>query len=117
MMSLSVVALAALGVYGVLSYAVMRRRREMGIRIALGAAPAVLRRAVLGRGLVVAFASILLGLAGGQAQTRLVQGLLFGVQPTDPLTLIIVAGVATLASYLPARRASRLDPVDVLRAE
>jgi predicted permease len=120
-LSLVALALAALGVYGVLSYAVIRRRREMGIRIALGATPAVVRRAVFGRGLAVAFVGILVGLAGGQALTRLVRGFLFGVHPADPLTLTIVASVvavtAALASFIPARRASRLDPIDVLRAE
>lgn len=123
MVAMSVVALvlAAVGIYGVLACAVTRRRREIGIRIALGAAPAAVRRSVIARGLAVAVAGIIVGLAAGQALTRLVRSLLFGVQPADPATLaivaIVVAAVAALASFIPARRATRLDPVEVLRAE
>jgi predicted permease len=113
--------LGAIGVYGVVSYTVMQRIPEFGIRLALGAAPSGLRRMVLRQeGIVVAA-----GIAGGTllavATMRLVRGLLFQVSPTDPVlfaaTAALVASVALVACWLPARRASRVDPVEALRAD
>jgi putative ABC transport system permease protein len=113
--------MAALGVFGVLSFLVTQRTRELGIRIALGAAPAVVRRMVVGQGLGLALSGLALGLAGAFALTRLMRTLLYGVAPTDPLTYAGVAAVlvavAVVASYLPARRATRVDPMIALRAE
>jgi predicted permease len=114
-------ALAVIGVYGVLSYAMARRRREMGIRIALGARAAQVRGLVLGAGLRLAAAGVVLGLAGAAAASRVVSALLYEVSGTDPLTFgaaaLVLLGAAVAASYLPARRATRVDPAEVLRSE
>jgi predicted permease len=114
-------ALAVVGIYGVISYSVTQRTRELGIRIALGATPAAVRRMVVRQGLAIAAAGLALGLAGAAALTRLMRSLLYGVTPTDPVTFAGVAavlvGIAVLASYLPARRATRVDPILALRAE
>ena len=113
--------LAALGVYGVISYSVTQRTRELGIRIALGASHERVVRLVLGQGLALTVTGVVLGLAGAFWLTRLLSALLFGVQPTDTFTFGVVAvillGIASLASYLPARRAARVDPVIAMRAE
>lgn len=113
--------LAVLGVYAVLAYAVTQRTHEIGIRVALGAATGNVMRAVLQRGLVLATIGLGIGVVGTLVGARLLQSLLFGVSPTDPATLAIVAlvvGAATLAaSYLPARRATRVDPLTALRSE
>jgi ABC-type antimicrobial peptide transport system permease subunit len=119
----AVVALitAALGVFGVLSFVVAQRTREMGIRMALGAAPRDVRRLVIGYGGRLAAAGLALGLAGSFALTRLIATMLFGVAPTDPLTFsavsVILLGIGVLASWLPARRATRIDPIVALRSE
>jgi predicted permease len=111
--------LAAVGLYGVMSYAVSRRVHEIGIRIAIGASVAQILRMVVGEALVLAAAGILLGLAGSLALSRWVSSLLFEVKPGDPITLGLTAGVLAIvtlaASYIPARRASRVDPVVALR--
>jgi putative ABC transport system permease protein len=114
-------ALAAIGIYGVLAYAVEQRAREIGIRMALGAARAHVLALVLRRGLALTALGIALGLAGAAAASRLLQGMLFGVTPLDVRTFAIVAaafgGVATLASFVPARRATRVDPLIAIRTE
>ena len=114
-------ALATVGVYGVLAESVERRRGEIGLRLAVGADPGDVLRMVLGQAARLAAAGVALGLVAAFALTRVMQGLLFGVSATDPATFAAVAGVlamaALLASYLPARRAARLDPAAVLREE
>jgi putative ABC transport system permease protein len=113
--------LAGLGVYGVISYSVSQRTRELGIRIALGASRERVVRLVLGQGLALTVGGVALGLAGAFWLTRVLSALLFGVQPTDPITFatvaIVLLGIASMASYLPARRAARVDPVIAMRAE
>jgi putative ABC transport system permease protein len=113
--------LAAIGSYGVLSYMVTERRREIGIRMALGADRASVLRMVLGQGLQLTLIGILAGLSAAFALNRLIASLLFGVKPTDPETIggvvLLIAGVALLACYLPARFATRVDPMIVLREE
>jgi ABC-type antimicrobial peptide transport system permease subunit len=113
--------LSVSGLYGVIAYAVSRRRREIGIRLAVGARGVEIRRLFLRRGLVVAAVGVALGLGGAAVLTRLMQSLLFGVGPADPLTYVVtplvLAAVAVLATDLPARRAARVDPVETLRAE
>jgi len=113
--------LAALGIYGVLSYAVARRTRELAIRSALGAQAGQLRRLVVGQGMGLAAGGLALGIAGALALTRVLRSQLYGVSPTDPPTFIalalLVLGVAALASWLPARRATRVDPMIALRQE
>jgi predicted permease len=111
--------LSAIGLYGVVSYGVSRRMREMGIRRALGAEGADLGFMVVGAGLRLAGIGIVLGVAGSLALTQVLQGLLYDVEATDPgtfvATALLLAGVAVLASWLPARRAGRADPVSSLR--
>jgi predicted permease len=113
--------LAALGTYGILSYMVSERRREIGIRMALGAAQRSVVQMVMGQGIAIAGAGLVLGLAGALALNRVMASLLFGVQPTDPATFVVVSAtivtVAVIACFLPARRASRVDPMVVLRDE
>lgn len=113
--------LACLGVYGTTTYAVSRRTHEIGIRMALGARSSDVLKTVLRRGLTLMLIGLAIGLAGALVATRVIQSLLYGVSPTDPLTFVCVAlllaGVATLASYLPARRAARIDPMAALRYE
>ncbi|HEX5727659.1 MAG TPA: ABC transporter permease [Longimicrobiaceae bacterium] len=119
--ALLALALASMGLYGVVAYAVARRTREIGVRIALGARTRDVLRLVVGQGARLAAAGVVLGLAGAWALTRLLSGLLLGFSPTDPVTFLgaplLLAGVALLASWLPARRAARVDPMTALRAE
>jgi predicted permease len=114
-------ALAAVGIYGVMSYSVARRRGEIGIRMALGARPADVLRLVMGEAVGVAAAGAAAGLVAALALTRLMSGLLYGVAATDPATFAAVCGVlglvALLATYIPARRAVRTDPLTALRTE
>lgn len=112
---------AVLGVFGVLSYVVSQRTREVGIRIALGASSGAVRRLIVGRGLRLIVTGLTLGWIGSLALTRYMSSLLYGVTPTDRLTFaavgLLLAGASLAASYLPARRATRVDPVIALRAE
>ncbi len=113
--------LATIGIYGVMSYGVMQRTREFGVRMALGARPSDVRGMVVKQGARLTAIGIVLGLAGAYALTRLMTSLLFGVAPTDPLTYggiaVLLGAVALSASYLPARHATKIDPVIALRNE
>jgi predicted permease len=109
------------GLYGVIAYAVSQRRREIGIRLALGAQAREIRGLFVRRGLVLVGVGVAIGLGGAAAFTRVMQSLLFGISPLDPVTFtampVVLAAAAVLASYLPARRAVAVDPVETLRAE
>ncbi|MGH9934658.1 MAG: ABC transporter permease [Blastocatellia bacterium] len=113
--------LASVGLYGVMAYAVSQRRREIGVRLALGARQRDVFRLVIKEGMTLVAAGVALGLAGAIAGTRLLTAFLYGVEPTDAATFIgvalLLAVVALLANYLPARRAARTDPMQALRAE
>jgi len=113
--------LGIIGIYGVLSYAVSRRRREAGIRLALGAQPGQVKGIFVKRGLAIAGVGVVIGLAAAAGLTRLMSSVLFGVRPLDPVTYatvpLILVVAAGLASYIPARRAARVDPAEALRAE
>ena len=113
--------LAAVGIYGVIAYSVTQRTQELGIRMALGAQRGDVLRMVVGQAMVLALVGIAIGAVGALALSRLMEGLLFQVRPADPATFVavaaVLAAVAALASYLPGRRATRVDPVVALRAE
>jgi ABC-type antimicrobial peptide transport system permease subunit len=113
--------LASIGLYGVLSYAVTQRSRELGLRMALGASAGSVMRMVVARGLALTAAGLTLGLALAWVSARALQSLLYGVTAADPATFAAVVGmlgtIALAACYLPARRASRVDPMVVLRDE
>jgi predicted permease len=115
------VVLTSIGMYGMVSYSVAQRTREIGIRMALGAERHDVFTMVIGQGAWLAFAGIALGLAGALATTKLMQNELYGVQPTDPLTFVAAAlllvMVTLLACYVPARRAIEVDPTTALRQE
>jgi len=119
--SLAALLIGAVGLYGVVSYMVSLRAREMAVRVALGAPPASLRRLVFAQAAAVTGIGIALGLAGAAALTRSLTALLFGVAPDDPATLLgavtLMAAVAAAASWIPARRASAADPAAVLRTD
>jgi putative ABC transport system permease protein len=113
--------LAAVGIYGVMSYAVAQRTSEIGIRMALGAHPRDVLRLVVGQGVLLTIAGLVLGIGAGWWLTRLMTTLLFDVSATDPLTFagvaMLLASVAFLATWIPARRAANVDPLVALRHE
>jgi putative ABC transport system permease protein len=113
--------LAAIGIYGVISYSVVQRTHELGVRAALGASAESLLKLVLGNGLALTSLGLVIGIAGAFALTRFLATLLFGVGARDPVTMVsvglILAAVAGVACFLPARRASKADPMIALRYE
>ncbi|HEV8417032.1 MAG TPA: FtsX-like permease family protein [Bryobacteraceae bacterium] len=113
--------LGVVGIYGVISYAVTQRTREIGIRMALGARPGELQRMIVCQGLILAGFGVAIGAGAAMGLSRLMKSLLFGVSPLDPVTHAAVAVVlvtsAVLASYLPSRRAAAVDPLDALRTD
>jgi ABC-type antimicrobial peptide transport system permease subunit len=113
--------LAGVGLYGLLQYTMMQQVRDIGIRMALGAGPRNILEMALRQGLRLAFLGVVLGVAGALALTRVITGLLYNVSPVDPWTFacvsLLLAAVALLASYFPARRAARTDPMSALRCE
>ncbi len=113
--------LASLGIYALISYSVSQRNQEIGIRMALGASPAMVRRLILGETLRLAGVGVTIGLGAALVSTRLAASLLYGVTPTDPLTfgamVVTLGAVAATAGYLPAIRAARIEPMSLLRAE
>jgi ABC-type antimicrobial peptide transport system permease subunit len=113
--------LAAVGLYGVMSYSISRRTREMGIRIALGSPVGAVRRLVIGQGMWLTSIAVALGLAAAWAVAKISSSLLYGVRPHDAVTFTVaplfLAAVALLACWIPARRAEKVDPMTALRHE
>ncbi len=113
--------IGAVGIYGVISYVVSQQTREIGVRMALGARTEDIGRMVMGRSLLITAIGIALGVGGAYYLTQFMASMLFGVDPLDPLTFVAVIAtllaVASIAAYLPARRAARVDPLEALRQE
>jgi len=113
--------LAAIGIYGVTAYSVTRRANEIGIRLAMGASRRLVLRLMIGEAVWLVGVGLLIGVALGVGSAKAASTLLFGLTPTDPATLAsaiaLLASIGLLASYLPARRAARVDPMTVLRQE
>jgi predicted permease len=113
--------LGAIGLYGVMAYVISLRTRELGVRVALGASPRSVAAMITGQGMTLTLVGVLGGLVLFAAVARFLRGFLYGIAPGDPLTLLIASvlliSIATLASWIPARRASRVDPAEVLRAD
>lgn len=114
-------ALAVIGIYGVMAYAVSRRTHEIGIRLALGAEPGRILRMILNQGLILILTGAVIGLIGAMALTRMMSQLLFGVSATDPAVFAIISllliAFALVACFLPARKATQIDPLAALRHE
>src|SRR5207248_10136 len=108
-------------IYGVLAFAVAQRRKEIGVRVALGASPGLVLRLIVGHGILLATLGIIVGVVGARFLAQTMQSVLYDIQPTDLMTFLQVAVVlfaaAALASWLPARRALQIDPVSALRAD
>ena len=119
--AVTALVLAVVGLYGLMSYAVVQRTREFGVRMALGATPSAIQRSVLRRGVVIAGAGMMLGIPGALVLTRTLRSMLYGVAPADPTTYVaacvLLGMVAMVAAYLPARRATRIEPTVALRAD
>jgi ABC-type antimicrobial peptide transport system permease subunit len=120
-LALVALLLTAFGIYGVVSYGVRQRKREIGIRVALGARPGSVTRLVMGQGMAPVLLGLAIGVVGALSLTRFIESLLWGVEPTDPRTILAVAvqlaAVAALSSWLPVREATRIDPNRSLRPD
>jgi ABC-type antimicrobial peptide transport system permease subunit len=113
--------LGSIGLYGILSYAVTLRTREIGVRLALGATPSVVMRSVVANGAVLAAIGLIIGLGAAAGLTTVMQGLLFETEPLDPMTFVtmslVLLAVALCAAYIPARRAAKVSPLETMKSQ